>query len=161
MATSPDQEELEEETPKMNDREYPLINSIVLWLKIGTIAFAILFVSLAIALVVIKTGFDEQHHRDVMAQQQRDAELLQRRIDACVRDNTVREGERTLATTSAASAQATAKILIGDQQITPKLQAALDEYNATVVQPFLDQGNSVTGKFSERNCTPESILAGG
>lgn len=155
--------------PKMSDEEdkrtYPLINSIVLWLKIGAVAFTCLIVALFIGLLLVKSGFDKQRDKDnkeVQEQQARIAEdLLQRRIDGCNRDNIARAGQRELASTSATSAQAFASILVGDREITPAIEEALKNHNEKVVKPFLLLADPVNGPFKERDCSPESVQNGG
>lgn len=149
-------EEIEEEKV-----DYPLINSIVLWLKIGAVAFTLLIMALAMGIWFVKEGFDNQRRKDreaaeVQAKKEA-ADLLQRQIDACNRDNGVREGQRQSNLTSANAQVAFATLLLGNRPITPEIQAAFDKFNTTVVKPFLDLADPVTGPFAPRDCSPETF----
>jgi len=142
------------ERKQLTKEKYPIITSIVLWLKIGAVAFAILILALGVGLVLVKEGFDNQRVKD-------NKDLLERRIDSCERDNLAREGNRKQAQTSADSAQALVILLLGNRQVTPEIQAALDKHHKTVVEPFLVLADPVDGPFKERDCSPESVQNGG
>lgn len=139
---------------EVNPRTYPVLNSMVRALKLGAVGFLLLVAAVAIYGGLTLRGFHDQHDRDQQAS-------LQRRVDACIRDNKAREGQRELAATSAQSAQAFASILIGDHEITPEVQAQINQFNASVVEPFLALADPVSGKFAPRDCSPESVNNGG
>lgn len=85
---------------------------------------------------------------------------LDRRVEACARDNKVREGQRLQAQTSATSAQSFARVLIGDRTITPELQVRLDQFNQEVVAPFRLLSDGQAGPFAVRDCSKEAIRSG-
>lgn len=95
--------------------------------------------------------------QEVIARQESD--LLQRRIDACERDNVTREASRLSNQTAAQSATSFASILVGDEEIDAELADRLARFQEQVVDPFLRLADPDTGPFKSRDCTPSALMA--
>lgn len=110
---------------------------------------------IGLAIVAYQASQDRDDLADLIDAQQSD--LLQRRIDACERDNTTRGAARLIATTTAVGFNQFAAILIGDQEIDAELQAQIDAFQKNVIDPFVNLTDAENGPFKDRDCTAAAL----
>lgn len=85
------------------------------------------------------------------------ADLTQRRIDACERDNTTRAATRLVAKTTAGGFNQFAALLIGNTPIDSELQKQIDLFQTNVIKPFLALTDEKTGPFADRDCSVKAL----
>lgn len=126
-----------------------------LFIVVGTVMALLVATIVVLGVVVVKQGDDRADLAAVVTAQQSD--LLQRRVDACERDNTTRAASRQVASTTSAALNQFAALLVGNRPIDAELQQQINDFQANVINPLLVLVDAEKGPFADRDCSPQAL----